>query len=48
MDKKVKPAEKDYRGADVDKADNDKTDARLVKEDVRDLNNNPRDNDLDE
>lgn len=37
----------DYPGVAVDRADNDKTDSKLVKEDVKDLNNNPRNNDID-
>lgn len=50
MDKREKPnhAEDTYRGVDVNKADNGKETKKLVKEDIRDLNNNPRNNDIDE
>lgn len=37
-----------YPGAETDKADFGKVDPKLVKEDIKDLNNNPRDNSLDE
>mgnify|MGYP000688819339 CR=1 FL=1 len=45
---KNKAAEKplqDYPGAAVDSADRDKTNPRLVKQETRILNNNPRDTD---
>ena len=40
-------AQKKYPGAEIDKADKDKVDSRLVKEETKDLNNNPRNNDID-
>lgn len=36
----------DYSGVAIDKADNDKTDSDLVKEMTKEINNNPRNNDL--
>lgn len=49
----MKPSEKkkapkgldNYPGEAVDSADNDKTNPRLVKQEIRELNNNPRDTD---
>lgn len=37
-----------YPGVDVDIADNEKVSKKLEKNDVKELNNNPRDNNLDE
>lgn len=37
---------KDYPGVDVNKADHDKVTKKLVKEETRELNNNPRNNDM--
>lgn len=37
----------DYPGVATNRADHDKTDKSLVKEDVKDLNNNPRNNEID-
>lgn len=50
MDKKNKPRhdEDTYRGVDVNKADNGREDKKLVNQEIRELNNNPRNNDLDE
>lgn len=45
ISKKVKE-ELDYPGVAINHADKDKTTPELVKEDVKDLNNNPRNNDL--
>lgn len=36
----------EYRGATIDKADDEKVDKELVKEDISTLNNNPRNDDL--
>lgn len=47
MDKTSKPAT-DYRGVNVDKADDNKVDPKLVEQETCELNNNPRNNDLDE
>lgn len=53
MDKKnaqkpgVKPAE-EYRGVDVNVSDNDKVTPEMVKKDVKELNNNPRNDDMDD
>ncbi|MBD5322761.1 MAG: hypothetical protein K2G27_00885 [Duncaniella sp.] len=41
-------AQQVYPGAGTDQADNGKVDPKLVKEDIKDLNNNPRNNSLDE
>lgn len=38
-------AEKKYRGAATDRADNDKVNVKMVDQDVKELNNNPRNND---
>lgn len=43
---KVKDA-LDYPGIATDRSDNDKTNDCLVKEDVRELNNNPRNGDME-
>ncbi|MBD5213922.1 MAG: hypothetical protein HDS75_03760 [Bacteroidales bacterium] len=37
-----------YPGADVDASEDNTVDTKEVKEDVKELNNNPRDNSLDE
>lgn len=37
----------DYPGVATDRADDDKTTPCMVKEDVKELNNNPRNNDMD-
>lgn len=42
----IRKAEQDYAGMSIDAADDDKTTAKEVKNDVRQLNNNPRNNDL--
>ncbi|MCM1521775.1 MAG: hypothetical protein NC039_03875 [Muribaculaceae bacterium] len=48
MDKKTaKCGGADYRGADINKGDDCKNTKRLVKEDIKDLNNNPRNNEID-
>ncbi|MDE6266584.1 MAG: hypothetical protein K2M07_04445 [Muribaculaceae bacterium] len=51
MEKKCKhPEEKarqDYAGAQQDAADNNFTDAKEVEQDIKELNDNPRDNNLD-
>lgn len=39
-DNKAKAADK-YRGATVDQADDEKVTPKMVKEDVKELNNNP-------
>lgn len=41
----VKDSEQ-YRGVDINKADDCKVDAKMVKEDTKELNNNPRNNDM--
>lgn len=50
MDKKTKKSdiEKDaqYRGADINLADDCKVSKKLVKEDTKTLNNNPRNDDM--
>jgi len=43
--KKTEKDLKEYPGTAIDKADNDKTDPRLVKQEIHELNNNPRDTD---
>lgn len=40
-------AQQNYPGAGTDKADNNKVTPKLVKEETKDLNNNPRNNDID-
>lgn len=53
MDKKntpkadVKPAE-EYRGVDVNQSDDNKVTPEMVKKDVKELNNNPRNTDMDD
>lgn len=47
MDKNTKKAT-NYAGVDINKGDNGKTTPRLVKQEIKELNNNPRNNDLDE
>lgn len=54
MDKKDKVtaqqevnAEERFPGAAIDKAENDRENARKVECDVKSLNNNPRNNDID-
>ena len=42
-----KKARQDYAGAQVDAADNNYTDPTEVEQDVKELNDNPRDNNLD-
>lgn len=41
----TKPADEIYPGATVDNADKDTVDPKLVKQETKNLNNNPRDND---
>ncbi len=41
-------AEQQFPGADVNKADKDKVSEKMVRDETRDLNNNPRNNDFDE
>lgn len=43
--KNIKEEGKDYRGVDVDIADNERDTTRLQKQDTCTLNNNPRNND---
>lgn len=43
---KVSETKKDYRGADVNRADDNRADKRLEKQDTRILNNNPRNDDM--
>ncbi|MDE6080689.1 MAG: hypothetical protein K2F70_00290 [Muribaculaceae bacterium] len=40
-------ARQDYVGAQQDAADSNRTNSKEVEEDVKELNNNPRNNDLD-
>ncbi|MCM1050795.1 MAG: hypothetical protein NC349_02430 [Paenibacillus sp.] len=40
-------AEKKFPGVEVDKCDNEKVTPKMVKEETKDLNNNPRNNDID-
>ncbi len=44
MDKKKAT---DYRGVDVNIATDDKDTPKMVKEDTKELNNNPRNNEID-
>lgn len=46
MNNQEAPADNDYRGVDVDKANDDAVSEQMVKEDTRELNNNPRNNDI--
>ncbi len=55
MDKKDKvteqqetAAEKQYPGAAIDYADDERENTEMVKDDVKSLNNNPRNNKLDQ
>ena len=43
--KKIKEEEKDYRGADVNIADDERDTEKLQKQDTCMLNNNPRNDD---
>lgn len=53
MDKKnapktaVKSAD-EYRGVDVDVSDDNKVTPKMVKDETRELNNNPRNSDMDD
>ena len=42
----IAKAQQNYSGMTADAADNDKVTAQEVKDDVKQLNNNPRNNDL--
>lgn len=43
MDKKeIKKAQQDYTGADIDAADDNKVTEKMVEAEVKELNNNPR------
>ncbi|MBD5313779.1 MAG: hypothetical protein K2G41_12140 [Duncaniella sp.] len=44
-DKQIKKDEQ-YRGVDVNVADNGKVDPKLVEQETKELNNNPRNNDM--
>ncbi|MDE5650135.1 MAG: hypothetical protein K2G33_07050 [Duncaniella sp.] len=47
MDKKDKTKdEEQYRGVDVNQADGGKVTEKMVKEDTKELNNNPRNDDM--
>lgn len=50
MEKKDKNAvnakDEQYRGVDINKADDNKVDPELVKQETKELNNNPRNNDM--
>lgn len=53
MEKNNKPvdeanASKEYRGVDVNIADDNKVNPKMVQKDVKELNNNPRNGDMDE
>ena len=41
-------AQQIYPGVDTDSADKGKVDPKLVKEEIKELNNNPRNNSLDQ
>ncbi len=41
-------ASKEYRGVDVNIADDEKVTPGMVKKDVKELNNNPRNDDMNE
>ena len=43
---KVKNALENYPGAAIDSSDGDKVSPKMVEEDVKQLNNNPRNNDI--
>lgn len=47
-EKQYTQAEQDYPGAAIDRADEEKVDEAKVKNDVCTLNNNPRNNEIDE
>lgn len=47
MDKEIKKPT-DYVGVDVDRADDNKVDPKMVEQETKELNNNPRNNNLDE
>jgi len=49
MDKREKPRHEEdaYRGVDVNKADDGKDTNEMVKQDIKDLNNNPRNSEID-
>lgn len=53
MDKKnapkttAKPAD-EYRGVDINISDDEKVTSEMVKKDVKELNNNPRNEDMNE
>lgn len=49
MDKKENTKVQDenkYRGVNVDRADDEKVTAKMVREDTKELNNNPRNDDM--
>ena len=46
-DKPVQTPADDYRGVDINKGDSDKVDKELVRQDTRQLNNNPRNGDME-
>lgn len=48
MDKKDTKKPTDYVGVDINVADDEKTTPRLVKQETKELNNNPRNNDIDQ
>lgn len=47
-EKKYTEAEQDFPGAAIDRADDEKVDTKKVKSEVCTLNNNPRNNEIDE
>lgn len=48
MDKKQSKCQAaQYRGSDINKGDDCKDSKKLQREDIRELNNNPRNNDID-
>lgn len=40
-------AQQKYPGVETNKADDNKVDSKLVREETKELNNNPRNNDID-
>lgn len=46
LKKEATEQEEKYRGVDVNKADDGKVSEKMVKEDTKELNNNPRNNDM--
>ncbi len=48
MDKEVRKDVDVYAGVETNVADNGKVDPKMVKAETRELNDNPRDNNLDE